>query len=74
MKEVFRAPLSEEKITKDKKPEEEITLDWNDFQELWNARCPEDQLFEKKRNKLIEEKMLTKETPEVEVNLEWNKF
>ena len=54
---------------KDKKPEEEVTLDWNElFEEeelmkndLWNVKFSEDKLSEKKKNVHTEENMQKKE-------------
>lgn len=61
-------------VTANKKPEKEATLDCNEFQDLWDAKLPEDQLSKKKKNKLIRERMLKKEVPKAKVTLDWNEF
>ena len=66
-----KVELSEEKITKDKNPEEEATLDWKELfkeekflkNDLWNAKHSEDKLSEKKKNELTKENMPKTETP-----------
>ena len=72
MNKVFKAPFPKEMIAKDKEPKEEVALDCNELQDLWNAKIPENLLFEKKKKVMIEEKIQKKETPEEEVTLNWS--
>ena len=69
-----KVELSEENIMKDKKPEEDATLDCNEFPDLWDGKHHKNQLSKNIRNELIRERMLKKEVPKVEVNLECNEF
>ena len=59
--------------------EEEVTMACNEFQDLWKAKLPEDQLpekiqIERPRMELSEEKMTKDGKPEERVTLGRNEF
>ena len=56
--------------------EEEVALDWDEFQDLWTAGLPKNQLTEKKKIEgfmveLSEEEITKDGRPEEELTLDW---